>query len=43
VSFIRIDHQTRLQVGAVEIVIESPFTVRVVCMPGTEGQLAVWT
>jgi Family of unknown function (DUF6188) len=111
VSFIRIDHQARLQVGEVEIVIESPFTLRtagteyaldpgergglgpflalwpdeltmasagpdgtlnltfgkgailtvppdphyeawqiagpgtalIVCMPGTEGQLAVWT
>jgi hypothetical protein len=111
VNFIRIDHQARLQVGDVEIVIESPFTLRaggseyaldpgergglgpflalwpdeltmastgsdgtlrltfgkgatvtvppdphyeawqivgpgtalIVCMPGTEGQLAVWT
>jgi hypothetical protein len=111
VSFIRIDHQARLQAGEVEIVIESPFTLMaegteyaldpgergglgpllalwpdelttassgsdgtlnltfgngailtvppdphyeawqvagpgtalIVCMPGTEGQLAVWT
>lgn len=111
VNFIRIDHQARLQVGEVEIVIESPFKLRaegteyaldpgergglgpflalwpdeltmvsvgsdgtlhltfgkgatltvppdphyeawqiagpgtalIVCMPGTEGQLAVWT
>jgi hypothetical protein len=28
VNFIRIDHQTRLQAGEVEIVIESPFTLR---------------
>jgi hypothetical protein len=28
VTFIRIDHLTRLQVGGVEVVIESPFTLR---------------
>jgi Family of unknown function (DUF6188) len=28
VNFIRIDHQTRLQVGEAEIVIESPFKLR---------------
>ena len=36
VSFIRIDHQARLQVGEVEIVIESPFTLRA---EGTEYAL----
>ena len=29
VTFIRIDHETRLQVGEVEVVIESPFTLTV--------------
>ena len=36
VNFIRIDHQARLQVGEVEIVIESPFTLRA---EGTEYAL----
>lgn len=36
VSFIRIDHQVRLQVGEAEIVIESPFTLRA---EGTEYAL----
>ena len=36
VSFIRIDHQARLQVGEAEIVIESPFTLRA---QGTEYKL----
>jgi hypothetical protein len=29
ITFVRVDHQTRLQIGEVEIVIESPFTLRV--------------
>jgi Family of unknown function (DUF6188) len=51
VDFIRINHQTRLQVGKVEIVIESPFTLRAegseyVLDPGERGGLgpllALW-
>jgi hypothetical protein len=51
VSFIRIDHQTRLQLGEAEIVIESPFTLRsagseYVLDPGERGGLgpllALW-
>jgi Family of unknown function (DUF6188) len=44
VTFIRIDHQTRLQVGGVEVVIQSPFTLRVgereyALGPGERGSL----
>jgi hypothetical protein len=45
-SFIRIDHQTRLQFGPTEVVIESPFTLRTPTQeaeldPGERGDLGL--